>query len=376
MKRPLVALVAAAALLLGTCSSPGSSPAPSRAPASPGPASTDAGDGATTVTDALGRRVAFEHAPRRIVLAGKGLFMVADAVYLFPEASSRVVALGQTAQNGRDFISVIDPDYAAKTILEGGAGVEEIAAARPDVVLLKTSNADSLGRPLEALGVQVVYVEFETPEQYLRDLGVLGQLFGDEARAQQLVTFFRDRTDRVTTALAGLGDAERPTVLLLYYTDKNGTVAFNVPPLGYIQSTEARLAGGRLAWEGVQPGPGWTTVTLEQINAWNPDQIYVISYLGNVKDVVSRLTGDPLWQALRAVRQGRIYGFPGDFYSWDQPDPRWVLGLTWLAGKVHPERFGDLDLNREIRSFYRELYGLDDAAYQADIAPLLTGDLP
>jgi iron complex transport system substrate-binding protein len=302
--------------------------------------------------------------------------MVADAVYLFPEASSRVVALGNTVQNALSFIPVIDPAYGSKTILDASAGAEQIAAARPDVVLLKSSNATTLGKPLAALGVKVVYVDFETPDQYARDLKTLGQLFADEVKAQQLISYFQQQTDRVTTAVAGIADAQKPKVLLLYYSNKNGTIAFNVPPIGYIQSTEAQLGGGQLVWKDAQLGNGWTTVTLEQIAAWNPDQIYVIAYSGDVNDVVTELKADPQWQALSAVKHAAIYGFPGDYYSWDQPDPRWVLGLTWLAAKMHPDRFPSLSMDTEIRGFYRDLYGMDDAAYDKYVKPYLSGDLP
>jgi iron complex transport system substrate-binding protein len=370
VKRSFITLAAAIVLLVGACSTSGSVPTTTTASSAPTSSS------AITITDAMGRQVTFAAPPKRIVIAGKALFMVADAVYLFPEASSRVVALGSTVQNTLSFISVIDPSYGSKTILDNSAGAEQIAAAKPDVVLLKSSNAVTLGKPLDALGVKVVYVDFETPDQYARDLKVLGQLFGDEAKAQQLISYFQQRTDRVTSALAGIQDAQKPKVLLLYYSNKNGTVAFNVPPLSYIQSTEAQLGGGRLVWKDAQLGNGWTTVTLEQIAAWNPDQVYVIAYSGSVNDVVSKLRSDPQWQALSAVKQGAIYGFPGDYYSWDQPDPRWVLGLTWLAAKMHPDRFTSLDMDTEIRSFYRDLYGMDEAAYDKTVKPNLTGNLP
>jgi iron complex transport system substrate-binding protein len=379
------ALMTALALVAGACaagspaSSPGGtgSPAATTAPATPGPGTaTPPSAGPVTVTDALGREVAFEVTPTRIVLAGKAVFMVADAVYLFPEAPSRVVGLGQPSQGEGEFIPVVDPGYGGKTILEGGAGPEQIAAANPDVVLAKSSNAESLGGPLEALGVKVVYVDFETPEQYARDLRTLGQLFGNEARARELIAYFEERVERTTTALASLEDARRPNVLLLYYSDKEGAVAFNVPPLEYIQGTMVELAGGRLAWRDAQLGKGWTTVTLEQIAAWDPDQVYVVSYAVDVDDVVATLRADPQWQALRAVRDGQLHGFPGDYHSWDQPDPRWALGLTWLAATIHPDRFAGLDMDKETRSFFRDLYGLADAAYEREIMPHLSGDLP
>ena len=48
---------------------------------------------------------------------------------------------------------------------------------------MKTTNAE-MGDGLAALGIPVVFVDFETLEQYSRDLATLGQLFQNPERAQ------------------------------------------------------------------------------------------------------------------------------------------------------------------------------------------------
>jgi iron complex transport system substrate-binding protein len=71
-----------------------------------------------------------------------------------------------------------------------------------------------------------------------------------------------------------------------------------------------------------------------------------------------------------------MFGFASDLYSWDQPDTRWGLGLLWLASKIHPDLFPDLDMQHEAQVFYQELYGMDEAAFLKDILPTFAGDLP
>jgi iron complex transport system substrate-binding protein len=351
-----------AAILIASAASAFSAPA---APSTP-----------FSLTDALGRKVAFDRAPQRIAMTGKALFMVADAAYLFPEAASRIAAIGNIVQGERGFIPAIDSSYGRKTILESLAGPEQIAAANPDAVILKSSLAGGLGKSIEALGVPVVYVDFETPQQYERDLATLGKLFQDEKRAAELVAAFREREDLVAAALSGIGEGKKPSVLLLYYSDQGGAVSFNVPPLGWMQTTLVKMGGGRPAWESAQAGQGWTKVTIEQIAAWDPDQVYIVSYSRKVSDALGKLRSDPQWIALRAVKSGALYGFPGDYYSWDQPDPRWILGLEWIASKMHPDRFVGLDTRREIRDFYKDFYAVDEADYRKIIEPFLSGDLP
>ena len=341
----------------------------------PAIAAPAAPSGGFTLTDALGRKVVFKEAPKRIAVTSKALFMIADAIYLFPEAGSRIVAIGNAAQGKLNFPKAIDPRFADKLALDNQAGAEQIAVASPDAIVLKSSMAGSLGKSVEALGVPVVYVDFETPEQYERDLKTLGTLFQNEARAKELVAAFKVRVDRVGKALAGIDEAKKPSVLVLYYSEQGGAVSFSVPPPGWMQTTQVRLAGGRPAWESAQLGQGWTKVTIEQVAAWDPDQIYVVAYISEADKVVAKLEADPQWAGLSAVKKSAIYGFAGDYYSWDQPDPRWVLGLDWLAAKIHPEKFPAFDMAADIRAFYRDFYGLEGAAYKSIVEPYIAGAL-
>jgi iron complex transport system substrate-binding protein len=64
-----------------------------------------------------------------------------------------------------------------------------------------------------------------------------------------------------------------------------------------------------------------------------------------------------------------------DYLSWDQPDPRWILGLQWLAWVGHSDKFPGFDLQSEVLGFYKTLYGLDKATISETIFPLLKGTL-
>lgn len=383
MKRSTLALVlfGILALALIACVAPSTPVAPAATlPPAAQPAATDIpvavedpAAGSIVIVDALGREVTLPAAPRRIVLTGRALFMIADAAYLFPDAGQRIVGIGSTAQGGSNFIELIDPNYADKAVLEREAGAEQVAALQPDLVMLKSSLAESLGQPIETLGIPVIYIDFETPEQYMRDLAVLGQVFQDEARAAEVAAFYQDKVAAISQAVA---DAERPRTLVLYYNDRDGAVAFNVPPMSWIQTEMVQIAGGEPVWADANPGGGWTQVTLEQIAAWDPDRVFVISYFKDPSEVVEDLKADANWQALRAMQEDALYAFPGDLYSWDQPDPRWILGLTWLAGRLHPDIFADQDMVAEVQSFYETLYNLDADFFQQNIAPTFQGDLP
>jgi iron complex transport system substrate-binding protein len=335
----------------------------------------DVGGGSLTVTDALGRTVQLDGSPQRITVAGRAGLLITDALYLFPEGRERLVALEERGQDVKPFLAVVDPDWADKVMLDN-AGAEQIAPTDPDLVIAKSAMEETLGPPLAALGIPILYVDFETPATYERDVVVLGEVLGDPDRAAEVNGFYRERLDRIAEATAGLAEDDRPSVLLIEYSVEEGAVAFSVPPAGWLQTTMVELAGGEPVWTEAAEGGGWTVVGLEQIAAWDPDQIYVVDYDRNSGQVAAELAADANWQALAAVQSGRIYGFPGDFVSWDQPDPRWILGLTWLFTKVQPGLATGVDVMEEVQAFFEEMYSLDPAAVESEVVSRLFGDLP
>ncbi len=340
------------------------------------PSELDAGGAGIVVVDALGRTVQFAEPPQRIVVAGRSSLTIVETLYLFPQAAERLAGLVVGRQRPGDFLRFVDPTFEEKAVLEVEAGPEQIAPLHPDVVILRSFMAETLGEPLEQLDIPVVYVDLETPEQYFRDIVTLGQLLGDKGRAEEIRSFYQARLDRVSEGLQGLTEDEKPRVLIVQYTDQGGQVALNVPSVTWIQTAEAELAGGSPVWVDASQGGGWTIVNFEQVAAWDPDQIYLISYQVDPMQVAAELAADPRWQALAAVQEGELYGFAADIFSWDQPDPRWILGVNWLASKIHPDRFADLDLVDEVSQFFGQMYGLDQAAIQAEILPNLKGSVP
>ena len=181
--------------------------------------------------------------------------------------------------------------------------------------------------------------------------------------------------DRVSERLAGLQERDKPNVLMLYYSDKGGSVSFNVAPASWMQTRLVEMGGAHPVWAESTHSGGWLVVSFEQIAAWNPDQIYIIDYVGDSKDVVASLKRDPKWQALAAVQANQLFGFPADAFSWDQSDPRWILGLTWLASRMNPQRFNDIDIIDEVYDFFEQMYGMNHAMVEAQILPTLKGNL-
>ncbi|HPB66273.1 MAG TPA: hypothetical protein PLW80_06920, partial [Spirochaetales bacterium] len=146
--------------------------------------------------------------PSRVVMGGKAVTMVADAVYMFPSARPRVVAIGGTDQGLGVFLETVAPGFSALPSFPRQAGVEVYASHRPDLVILKSSLKKSLGAGLEALGIRTLYLSLETPDDYYAELALLGRTFGDEKRAAELIGYYQN----VVATAAGEGVVAGPGV--------------------------------------------------------------------------------------------------------------------------------------------------------------------
>ena len=328
------------------------------------------------VTDALDRTVEFTELPQRIILLGKGTTLLANSAYLFPEAQERIISYELRLQmKDRNFIQTIFTSTADMTLLEKDAGAEQIAPLNSDLVIMKTYMAEKLGKSIEELGVNVVYLDLETPEKFYQDIRTLGQIFGNNERAEEIVQLYQGNETRISDALSGLTDEEKPSVLMLQYSNKDDAITFSIAPIDWLQTMLVMNAGGDPVWKDATTDGGWTIVSLEQIAAWNPEMIFVVDYSGKAVDVVAQLKTDPSWQALAAVKDEKVYAVPVDFLSWDQADSRWGMGELWLASKMHPDKFPAFDMLQELASFYQTYYGLDESVINEKIMPLVSGDL-
>lgn len=330
-----------------------------------------------TLTDAAGRTVDLPGLPQRLVVVGRAPHMALHLLYMFPEGRERLVGMEKKGATASDFLPLLDPAFGEKTVFDANPNVEQIAALRPDLVIMKGVMVDEWSELLAQAGIPSVYLALETPEQFAQDVTNLGAILGNPQRAEEILAFYQARLDRLREGIAEVAEADRPRVLLLEYSDRGNSVAVQVPARAWMQTIEVQTAGGNPIWlEAAEGTDGWTVVNLEQIAAWDADKVFlVVWYTLDPQAVIDGLKADPQWSALQAVRNNEIYAFPADIYGWDQPEPRWILGMEWLATRLYPQRFGDIDMKAEIQAFFGELYGMDNASIEADIMPKVRLDV-
>jgi iron complex transport system substrate-binding protein len=157
-------------------------------------------------------------------------------------------------------------------------------------------------------------------------------------RGEQLIADCRDRMRAVTERVR---DLSRPTVACIEWVEPLMAAGNWVPEL-------VELAGGVNLFGEVGKHSPW--MTWEDLVRRDPNVIVVMPCgfdLPRTKAELPALTKRPGWNALNAVRTGRVWAADGNAY-FNRPGPRLVEALEMLAEAFHPEvcRFGHAGMER------------------------------
>ena len=267
------------------------------------------------VRDDLGRAVAVETAPRRVVpLAPNVTELVAVAAGVGRLAG---VAISDDAPAGIAGL----PRFQSYPL-----DLEAVVALEPDLAIGSddvnpTDAADGLG----AVGVPTYLFRFDRVADVPRALRTLDTLLASRGGAPAADVFER-RVEAVAGAVRGFAP---PRVLLLVGDEEGTLYAFGRDSYA---SELVRLAGGQNLTD--RYGGPRSSPSEEAALELAPEVIVVAGDADAGRDFVARhpaLVGTP------AVQTGRVYGLDADLVL--RPGPRLVEGLERLARLLHPEAF-------------------------------------
>jgi len=102
---------------------------------------------------------------------------------------------------------------------------------------------------------------------------------------------------------------------------------------------------------------GYKQVSLEQVIAWDPQVIFVQD---RYPEVVGQINHDPNWQSIDAVKNHRVYLMPEYAKAWGYPMPEaMAIGELWMAKKLYPQKFADIDMQKQADAYYQRFYRTD-----------------
>lgn len=327
------------------------------------------------ITDAADRRIILDKLPERIVVIGTAAFIVLHMLYMFDETKERLKGFEMKVKKQDEFLKLLDPGLELKQILNINPGPESVAALKPDLVISKGTMEGNMSRSLKPLGIPVLYLGAENPDMFLSDIKILGEVFGNPERANKIIQYYRDKLSLIHQKVDAMPTGEKPTVLVLQYSNRGKNLSLNVPTREWIQTQQVLISGGAPVWlDSLNIRGGWQITGFEQIAAWNPDKIFMIVWnQPKGADVIKSFYRDSRWSLLKSLQQNNLYLFPQDFFGWDTPTPRWILGALWMTKMTYPEKLGpdELDIKKTASQFFKLLYRMDETTIEQHILPKL-----
>jgi iron complex transport system substrate-binding protein len=256
--------------------------------------------------------------------------------------------------------AVLDlPDIGKLSGEEKQANLERLRAAKPDLVIMWSENRSAATQPgrmaetLNQLNLPVVYAIAETFNDYPDIYMFLGNVLGREERAKILSDYFRKTLTDIKNVVEKTAHKKRPTV---YYAEKDDGLStecddsIHVEILKYTGDTNIHRckSSGHMGFE---------KMTIEQIYKYDPDFIIAQSrafYDSVVKDK------DPVWQKVRAVKEGKVHLIPRTPFNWFDRPPTFMrlMGLKWLTNMLYPDEY-KIDIIKDSREFYSLFLGVD-----------------
>jgi iron complex transport system substrate-binding protein len=240
--------------------------------------------------------------------------------------------------------------------------LETLIGARPQVILMAYDGS----LPKWAAEVDAYHIPYVLmPNTSLAGLKttarITGQVLGEREPlvAEDYIRYFDANIRRVRAVTDRLPDAERPKVL---HTASAGILT--VDGRKSLIDDWIEVAGGVNAADVVGLG---RPVTMEQVAAWNPDVIIV----GSAPNGRNRqaILDDPRWRDIKAVKDGKVFVNPSGAYLWDRHSAEAALQVLWAAKTLHPDRFADLDIEKETKAFYAKYFhhALTDSEFRSII---------
>jgi iron complex transport system substrate-binding protein len=269
---------------------------------------------AASLDDATGRTVQLPDHVARVLPAGPPAAVLLAA--LAPD-----LMLGWPMQLGAAAQAALPPDVAALPPVPHVAatpdGEAAVRALHPDVIVdygtVSTAYISRAEKTQADTGIPTVLLDGRL-EETPRVLRSLGAALGRTARGAELAAMAE-----AVLALPVRGGPRR----VLYARGPDGTLVA-APGTG---NTEIFA---RLGWTVLAP-PGSGTfrrATMEEIAALDPDIVIFADPAARQAAVT------PVWQAVRAVREGHAYIAPAAPFGWieEPPSLNRLLGLAWLGG--------------------------------------------
>lgn len=221
---------------------------------------------------------------------------------------------------------------------------ETVVTLDPDVFILpRNSEYESTAETLEPFGIPVVVVTGWDSTLFSHSIEVLGQIFGEQDRGEELITFHDGIYELLDERLADVDPVS------VYFENNDDYVTF-LEGSGYHEALEA--AGGQNIFAGEQnTGGGFPTATVDGVEILDRQpEALILQYTDNYieptvaeenpdEDVAARYRDRDELTLSPAATNGEVYVVNGTPFNFAAKS----LWAIYIASWLHPEELADID---------------------------------
>ena len=223
------------------------------------------------------------------------------------------------------------------------AEAEKILACNPDIVISEYEDVEKEDALQEQLGVPVITLKSGKngvfDEAFFESMKLLGTVFGQEARAEELVSYVQMQRDEISTRTASISEENKPSVYVCGLGNWGTTNHLMTSP-NFISFEVANIKNAvtDLENKGIQPIEEEKFVAIGE----NIDIMFIDA--AAVKNIIPLYAEDAsMFDTCKAWNEGEVYlqmAYNAYYTNYET-----VLINTWYMAKtVYPELFEDIDI--------------------------------
>lgn len=310
------------------------------------------------IVDNTGTEIELPAKIERVVISA--IFPLPSVYCMYKGSTEGLVGMHPASMSAakNSFLPRVFPDVVnvdTSFVQDNKVNVEQLLSLKPDVVFYSAANKEEKelyeNAGIKAVAFSPSLANFNTIETYSKWIELLEQIFGEQSKAGELVAYGKDVENRIIEEVAEVKDKPKVMVLFNYGDGKmmtSGSKFFGQ----YLIET----AGGINVASDLE---GMAPINMEQVYEWNPDIILITNFTTVMpSDLIdNKIDGDD-WSKVAAVKNKKVYKFPLGMYRWFPASSDAPLALMWVAKNVQPELFKDIDLDKEIKSYYEKYYNI------------------
>ena len=342
-------------------------PAPAEAPAPAEPQEI-------TITDMIGREVAVTPGSyKRVVCIGAGALRmysyVGDVALLCGVEDIDNTTLAERPKMfdsvARPYMLAYGDTFAALPSCGVGgpqaqtAEAEKILACDPDIVISEYEDVEKEDALQEQLGVPVVTLKMGPggvfDENFLGTLRMLGVIFGEEEKAESLVSFIESERAEIEKRTADVPEEQKPAVYICGLGNWGTTNHLMTGTEKYIGFKVANIKN---AVTGVD-GPAIQAIEEEKFVAIGEDMDIIIMDAAAVKNIKPLYAENPaMFDTCKAWRDGEVY-LEMAYNAYYTNCEIALINIWFIAKTVYPELFEDIDMTAKTNEVTQAFFGMD-----------------